>query len=181
MPFLMGAPMLRLSCKSRLLQRGIDMAPAAPHTRAREARTCVSCHASSKALGYGTHDGRYLKAYSKGVYVDVADVKGEIVSKSARLQINPILDLPMGYDQVVTRDDEQLQTVGHHWPLSGPIPKETRDRMEKVGTCITCHKNFPAGSFKSVHQKDFHSEVLGKTLGLGEPFHLPQPERGKAD
>ena len=113
-------------------QRGIDMAPAAPHTRTREARTCASCHASSKALGYGTHDGRYLKAYSKGVYVDVADVKGEIISKSARLQINPIPDLPMGYDQVVTRDDEQIQTVGHHWPLSGPIPKEARDRMEKV-------------------------------------------------
>ena len=152
-------------------QRGIDMAPAAPHTRSREARTCVSCHASSKALGYGTHDGRYLKAYSKGVYVDVATATGEIVSDSARLQINPIPDLTMGYDQIVNREDEQLQTVGHHWPLSGPIPKATRDRMEKIGTCITCHKNFPAGSFRSVHQKDFHSEVMGKTLGLGKPFH----------
>jgi len=152
-------------------QRGIDMAPAAPHTRAREARTCVSCHASSKALGYGTHDGRYLKAYGKGVYVDVATAKGELVSKSARPQINPIPDLPMGYDQVVSRKDEQLQTVGHHWPLSGPLPKAVRDRMEKVGICIACHKNFPAGAFRSVHQKDFHSEVMGKTLGLGRPFH----------
>ena len=28
---------------------------------------CASCHADSKALGYGTHDGRYTKAYTKGV------------------------------------------------------------------------------------------------------------------
>jgi len=153
-------------------QRGIDMAPAAPHTRTREARTCTSCHASSKALGYGTHDGRYLKAYEKGVYVDITTTKGEPISTKAQLQIPPIPDLPMGYDRVVTREDEQLQTVGHHWPLSGPLPKEMRDRMEKVGTCITCHKNFPSGAFKTVHQKDFHSEVMGKTLGLGRPFHL---------
>jgi hypothetical protein len=162
-------------------QRGIDMAPAAPHTRAREARTCVSCHASSKAIGYGTHDGRYLKVYEKGAYVDMATVTGEIISKSARLQINPISDLPMGYDQVVTLDDEQLQTVGHHWPLSGPLPKPVRDRMEKVGTCITCHKTFPSGIFRSVHQKDYHSEVMGKTLGLGQPFHIPTPESSKEE
>ena len=103
--------------------------------------------------------------------MDVATAKGELVSKSARPQINPIPDLPMGYDQVVSRKDEQLQTVGHHWPLSGPLPKAVRDRMEKVGICIACHKNFPAGAFRSVHQKDFHSEVMGKTLGLGRPFH----------
>ena len=34
-------------------QRGIDMAPAAPHTRAREARTCASCHTSSKLWAMG--------------------------------------------------------------------------------------------------------------------------------
>ena len=42
-------------------QRGLDMAPAAPHTVDWRARECTSCHAQTKALGYGTHDGRYLK------------------------------------------------------------------------------------------------------------------------
>jgi hypothetical protein len=32
-------------------QRGLDMTPAQPHTVRREARTCVTCHGSSKATG----------------------------------------------------------------------------------------------------------------------------------
>ncbi|MBW2066525.1 MAG: cytochrome C [Deltaproteobacteria bacterium] len=152
-------------------QRGIDMAPSAPHTRAREARPCVSCHTSSKALGYGACDGRYLKGYTKGFYADITTATGELLSKKARLQIPPIPDLPMGYDQVVTRDDKQVQTVGHHWPLSGPLPKEVRDRVEKVGTCLRCHKSFPTGTFKAVHKKDFHSEIMGNLLKLDRSFH----------
>jgi hypothetical protein len=152
-------------------QRGIDMAPAAPHTTARKPRTCASCHTSSKALGYGTHDGRYMKAYTQGVYVDVATADGEIVSKNAKFQISPISDLPMDLDQVVTRDDKQLQTVGHHWPLSGPLPRETRDRMEQVGTCIVCHREIPAASFKTVHQRDFHKQVMERIWPHVQPFH----------
>jgi hypothetical protein len=161
-------------------QRGLDMAPAAPHTTARKPRTCTSCHTNSKALGYGTHDGRYMKAYTQGVYVDVATAEGDIVSESAQLQISPIPDLPMDLDQVVTREDRQLQTVGHHWPLSGPLPKETRDRMEQVGTCIICHKDVPAVSFEKVHKRDFHSEIMKRIWPSLEPFHsgrkdLPPP------
>jgi len=152
-------------------QRGIDMAPAQPHTVSREARTCVSCHASSKALGYGTHDGRYMKAYTKGVYVDLATAKGEIVSKNAQIQIPPIPELPMDLDQVVTRDNKQLQTVGHHWPLSGPLPKEMRDRMEKVGVCIACHKDVTIGTFSNIHKKNFHDEIMKDILKPGSFFH----------
>jgi hypothetical protein len=152
-------------------QRGIDMAPAAPHTRTREARTCASCHTNSKTLGYGTHDGRYLKAYAQGVSVDVATSQGEIVSKHAQIQIPPIPELPMNLDQVVTRDNKQLQTVGHHWPLSGPLPKEMRDKMEKVGACITCHQHIPSGSFTGVHKKSFHDEVMERTWAPGLTFH----------
>ena len=142
-------------------QRGIDMAPAAPHTTSRQARACASCHASSKALGYGTDDGRYTRGATKGTFVDVASVKGEIVSNKATTQIAAIPDLPMGLDQVVTRDGQQLQTVGHHWPLSGPLPKDMRDHMERISTCIPCHKDIPDGtlSFAVVHR-------VGKMAGL---------------
>jgi hypothetical protein len=152
-------------------QRGIDMAPAAPHTRARQARTCASCHTNSKTLGYGTHDGRYLKAYVQGISVDVATSQGEIVSKHAQIQIPPIPERPMDLDQVVTGADQQLQTVGHHWPLSGPLPKEMRDRMEKVGACITCHQHIPSGSFTGVHKKPFHDQVMERTWAPGLTFH----------
>jgi hypothetical protein len=53
----------------------------------------------------------------------------------------------MDLDQVVTREGVQLQTVGHHWPKSGPLPKETRDNMERVGVCLSCHKEIPTERF----------------------------------
>jgi hypothetical protein len=127
-------------------QRGIDMAPAAPHTTDRVARECTSCHASAKALGYGTHDGRYLQGYTEGIYVDITNEEGKLVTKTARFQMSPIRDLPMDLDQVVTREGEQLQTVGHHWPLSGPLSDARRDNMERVGICIACHKVVPSGT-----------------------------------
>jgi hypothetical protein len=157
-------------------QRGIDMAPAAPHTTARQPRSCASCHANSKALGYGTHDGRYMRAYTQGVHVDIATADGEIVSENAQIQISPIPELPMDLDQVVTREDKQIQTVGHHWPLSGPLPKEMRDHMEQVGVCIACHKDVSPGAFRGIHQKSFHFEVMGQFLGSRQPFHsIPNP------
>jgi len=128
-------------------QRGIDMSPAAPHTTDRKARDCTSCHAAAKALGYGTHDGRYLRGYAEGVYVDIKNEKGRLVTKTAQYQISPVPDLPMDLDQIVTRDDEQLQTVGSHWPKSGPLTKEIRDNMERVGVCLSCHKDVPSGRF----------------------------------
>ena len=152
-------------------QRGIDMAPAQPHTVSKEARTCASCHASSKALGYGTHDGRYMKASAQGVYVDLATAEGEIISRNAQIQIPPVPELTMDLDQVVTRDNEQLQTVGHHWPLSGPLTKETRDRMEKVGVCISCHKDFTPGFFSRAHKKAFHMDIMEDVLKPGRFFH----------
>jgi hypothetical protein len=152
-------------------ERGMDMATAQPHTVSREARTCASCHANSKALGYGTHDGRYMKAYTKGISVDVATATGEIISKNAQIQIPAIPELPMDLDQIVTRDNKQLQTVGHHWPLSSPLTKEMRDRMEKVAVCISCHKDFSPGFFSDVHMKNFHRDVMEDIMKPGMLFH----------
>jgi len=142
-------------------QRGLDMAPAAPHTVDWRARECTSCHASAKALGYGTHDGRYLRGYAEGVYVDIMNEKGELMTKTAEYQISPVPELAMDLDNVVNRDNQQLQTVGHHWPLDGPLPKEVRDNMERLGVCLSCHKEIPEGRF--VYQV---IAKVGDTLGL---------------
>ncbi len=128
-------------------QRSIDMAPAAPHTVDWRARDCTSCHARPKALGYGTHDGRYLRGYAEGVYVDIMNERGELVTETAQYQISPVPELAMDLDNVVNREDLQLQTVGHHWPLDGPLPKEMRDNMERQGVCLSCHKEIPEGRF----------------------------------
>lgn len=128
-------------------QRSLDMAPAAPHTVDWRARECTSCHARSKALGYGTHDGRYLIGYSEGVYVDIMNEKGELVTRTAQYQISPVPELTMDLDNVVNRENQQLQTVGHHWPLDGPLPEEVRNNMERLGVCLSCHKEIPEGRF----------------------------------
>jgi len=127
-------------------QRGIDMTPAVPHTNVREARPCVSCHASAKALGYGTHNGRYMKQYTKDVYVDMTTAEGKPLSNKAVVQIASISDLPMDLNQVVTREGKQVQTVGHHWPGSRPLNKKQRDNMERIGICIACHQDIPDGT-----------------------------------
>ncbi len=76
----------------------------------------------------------------------------------------------MDLDQVVTREDEQLQTVGHHWPLSGPLPKKMRDRVEQTGVCIVCHEKIPAMSWGKVHQKSFHYQEMKRILRRESPF-----------
>jgi len=141
--------------------RGLDMAPAAPHTTTREARDCVSCHASSKALGYGTHDGRYMKSYQQGVYAEMMTNTGELLSTHAKYQVSPIPDLPMTLDQIITRDGKQLQTVGSHWPTSGPLTAEQRSKMERVGVCVACHKEVPDGAIAYAILS-----ITGSRLGL---------------
>jgi hypothetical protein len=51
------------------------------------------------------------------------------------------------FNNVVSREDQQLQTAGHHWPLDGPLPKEMRDNMERQGVCLSCHRDMPEGKF----------------------------------
>jgi hypothetical protein len=78
--------------------------------------------------------------------VDVATTSGTNISNKAAIQVTAISDLPMDLDQVVTRDGMQLQTVGHHWPGSGPLDKQQRKNMERVGVCLSCHQDIPNGT-----------------------------------
>lgn len=56
--------------------------------------------------------------------------KGELVTKTAQYQIGPVPELTMDLDNVVNREDLQLQTVGHHWPFDDPLPKDVRGNMD---------------------------------------------------
>jgi hypothetical protein len=92
--------------------------------------------------------------------------KGWLVTNTAQYQINPVPDLPMDLDQVVTREGEQLQTVGHHWPIDGPLTKDMRDHMERVGLCLSCNKEIPSGRivYRVVSQaEDYRVGLIPKT------------------
>jgi hypothetical protein len=43
--------------------------------------------------------------------------------------------------------------------------------MEQIGTCIICHKDIPVVSFKAVHKKDFHSDIMKRIWPSLQPFH----------
>ncbi len=126
-------------------QKGIDMTPVQPHTITAKARECTSCHTDPKALGYGIGDNQYMQGYTENRYTDLRTADGKVISKNARPQLNRIDDLDMDLSQVVTREGKQMQTVGHHWPLSSPLTQDQREKMERVGTCIACHQELPEG------------------------------------
>ncbi|MCP4423885.1 MAG: cytochrome C [Chloroflexi bacterium] len=121
-------------------QRGIDMAPAQPHTVGREARKCESCHSDPKALGYGIGGGKFLNGYDEGFVIDLRNNDGSIMPNQYQTQIPAIPDLPMDLTQIVDPETgEQMQTVGSHWPASGPLTADQRERMERTGVCMGCH------------------------------------------
>lgn len=160
-------------------QRGIDMSPAQPHTVSSEARDCASCHTNPKTLGYGINGGKYMQGYDKDRYADLRDKDGNPIAKNSRPQFSKMEDLPIDLSQVVTRDGKQLQTVGHHWPLSAPLSQEQRERMERAGVCIACHKDIPDGNVAmsiisaagnklgmTPHSDMEHSKLLNKSINL---------------
>ncbi|MBI4344623.1 MAG: cytochrome C [Euryarchaeota archaeon] len=121
--------------------RGMDMAPVQPHSAARDARSCESCHNSEKALGYGIQGGRYQLKSTEDYVVDLEDENGKIIPEKRQVQIAKIPGMDFDWSQIVTRDGKQLQTVGSHWGrLEGPLPKEMRDSMERTGVCMGCHQ-----------------------------------------
>jgi hypothetical protein len=141
-------------------QRGIDMTPAQPHTISAKARECTSCHTNPKTLGYGVEGGEFMLGYKEDTYKDLQTYDGKNLSVNARPQFPKIEDLPMDLSKVVTRDGKQVQTVGHHWPLSGPLSQYSREKMERVGVCISCHQDVPDGNL-FIKATAAAGEVLG--------------------
>jgi len=121
--------------------KGLDHAAVQPHTAGRKARTCESCHNNPKALGYGISDGVYNLRNDMGFTVDLETALGEIIPRQTQLQSQPVPELDHDLSQIVTRDGKQLVTVGSHWPLTGPLSQEQREKMERTGLCMGCHQN----------------------------------------
>ncbi|MCD4735563.1 MAG: hypothetical protein K8R53_05935, partial [Bacteroidales bacterium] len=158
-------------------QRCIDMAPAQPHTISAKARDCVSCHTNPKTLGYGVGNEEFMTGYEKDIFTDMKDGSGVLISKKSTLQIAAIPELDFDLSQIITREGKQIATVGHHWPASGPLPNQIRQKMERVGVCISCHQNLPDGNIwisavatsgellgLTPHTDDDHSSLLNRDI-----------------
>ena len=129
-------------------QRGIDMAPAQPHSVGKQARSCESCHNDPKALGYGVKNGIFMRGYTEPRYIDLVDGDGNVLPQQTQVQMPAISDLPFDWSVVVDPETgEQVQTVGQHWPSSRPLDADQRTKMERVGVCMGCHQNMVDPAF----------------------------------
>ena len=56
------------------------------------------------------------------------------------------------------------------WPLTGPLPQETREKMERTGLCMGCHQNMTnAEIWNAVNNSRFatneeHQQVMDQAL-----------------
>lgn len=124
-------------------QLGIDMSPTQPHTTTKNARTCESCHASQKALGYGIDGGKTIRGWDQRTIVDIETVDGQILPKQTRSQMEPIEGLANDWSRIVDEQGNQLQTVGHHFKLSRALNNQERANISREGTCLACHQELP--------------------------------------
>lgn len=124
-------------------QLAIDMSPTQPHTTTKNARTCESCHASDKALGYGIDGGQTIRGWDQETTVDIETIDGKILPKQTQPQMNAIEGLSDDWSRVVDEEGNQLQTVGHHFKLSRPLNNAERANISREGTCLACHQELP--------------------------------------
>ena len=73
--------------------------------------------------------------------VDLETAFGQTIPQQTQMQSQAIPKLDHDLSQIVTPEGEELVTVGSHWPLTGPLPQATRDKMERTGLCMGCHQN----------------------------------------
>lgn len=124
-------------------QLALDMSPTQPHTTTKGARSCESCHADGKALGYGVGNGRQTRPWNEDVVVDLETADQEILPKRYKVQQPGIDGLSADWSRVVTEDGQQLMTVGHHFKHSRPLNNEERARTQREGVCLSCHQEIP--------------------------------------
>ncbi len=148
----------------------LDMAPVQPHSAQRKARTCESCHNNPKAMGYGISGGVFQTRYPVDIVEDLIDQKtGKVIPRNYQIQIPKIEALDFDWSTII-KDDQQVQTVGTHWPLSRALPKEMRDAMDRTGLCMGCHREMTNAelwakvSTKGQLNDAQHIELMNKLL-----------------
>ncbi len=160
-------------------QLGIDMSPVNPHTIQKKARHCESCHDNPAALGYGIGGGKYMGDPSKDLIIDLMTADKEILPDRVTTQIPAIPNLHMDWSRFVDEAGHQLQTVGHHFRLSGPLSAEARSDLDRRGVCLACHQTIPdrdlavslmhhTAEVAGIHiDREAHAGILHKVMLMG--------------
>ncbi len=124
-------------------QLAIDMAPLQPHTMQKESRSCESCHSNPKAMGYGISGGKLYFRPDTNFVMDLIDANGNVIARQVDTQFNTIPNLTMDWSRIIDDDNNQLQTVGHHFSGSRPLNKAELMKLDRGGVCLSCHQTVP--------------------------------------
>ena len=165
-------------------QNAIDMSPIQPHTISKEGRTCESCHTTPKAMGMGIGGSKSTKDPSLTTITDIMTADGKILPTIIDEQMPSIANLKHDYSKFLDENGTQLQTVGHHFTLSGPLSKEQRDKLDRSGVCLSCHMDIPKGNLAVsalTHMADMadvkidndvHKTIVNKSLNISAWFQV---------
>ena len=165
-------------------QNAIDMSPIQPHTISKEGRTCESCHTTPKAMGMGIGGSKSTKDPSLTTITDIMTADGKILPTIIDEQMPSIANLKHDYSKFLDENGTQLQTVGHHFTLSGPLSKEQRDKLDRSGVCVSCHMDIPKGNLAVsalTHMADMadvkidndvHKTIVNKSLNISAWFQV---------
>jgi hypothetical protein len=87
--------------------------------------------------------------------VDLELADGSVWTENYQVQMPAIPEMTIDWSQIVSPEGEQLQIVGSHWSDSRPLDQDQRERMERTGVCMGCHRNMADSKF-------WTQEVIGK-------------------
>jgi len=88
---------------------------------------------------------------------------------------------------MIDENGTQVQTVDNHWSLGNPLPKDIRDKLDRRGVCLSCHKNIPDGdlaisSMKHISNmlnmeidKKTHGDILNKSIKISAWVQIVLP------
>jgi hypothetical protein len=101
-----------------------------PHSIQKQARSCTSCHLSSKTLGLGDGDLRIGKnSTGKNDFVEPLN-RSDIMRKASRFEPQT----------KVSMRGETL--AGTHQPKARTFNQEEINRILRIGNCIPCHDSY---------------------------------------
>ena len=158
---------------------GIVMASVHSHTVQKESRSCESCHANAKAMGYGINAGKLYGDMGKDWVVDLKTADGKIIPHRFTVQKPKLENFNSDWSRFIDKDGNPVQTVDDHWNLAGPLGKEALNKLDRRGVCLSCHKTVPGKDpavSLIIHVAKYagikidrkeHNEILHKVLLLG--------------
>ena len=164
--------------KSKRKLPGIVMASVHSHTVQKEARSCESCHANPKAMGYGIGEGKLFGNQTTDWNVGLKTADGAMIPSHYITQKPKIENFGIDWSRYIDENATPLQTIDNHWNLAKALSKKQLSKLDRRGVCLACHQDIPRGTLGVSAMSHIsqmagiqidtkkHSDILNKILNI---------------